>query len=312
MRAIHAPGSMAAPALERFMHSHYPFVRQSGHGEAVVCLHASTSSSRQWGALIERLEPACHVLAPDLAGHGGTAWQDRGANALEEDLRLVEAVAGGEAVHLVGHSYGGAVALRYAMRHPQRVRSLVLYEPAMWHLVAVGAAGDRAALKVFDVGHRVMGLVAAGSYLDAARLFLDDWNGAGSWERMNAAQRDRIAAQMVRVVAHFAALFLDRTPLVAYAALGMPALVMSGGAGPRSGQRAAELLAATLPRALPRRFPALGHMGPMISPDEVNAAIAAFFAEAGVSEQTAPVPASRIMAPWRRAPAADYALTCAT
>jgi hypothetical protein len=36
----------------------------------------------------------------------------------------------------------------------------------------------------------------------------------------------------------------------------------------------------------------------------VNAAIAAFFAEAGVSEQTAPVPASRIMAPWRRVPAA--------
>lgn len=271
------------------MHPYYPFVRESGHGEAVICLHASTSSSRQWSALIERLAPQCHVLAPDLAGHGGTAWQDRGANALEEDLRLVEAVAGGETVHLVGHSYGGAVALRYAMRHPHRVRSLVLYEPAMWHLVAVGAAGDRAALKVFDVGHRVMGLVEGGSHLDAARLFLDYWNGEGSWERMNASQHDRIAAQMARVVAHFAAVFVDRTPLVAYAGLVMPALLMSGGVGPRSGQRTTELLAATMPRAVTQRFPALGHMGPISAAAEVNEAIAAFLHGTAGMSKSAPV-----------------------
>jgi pimeloyl-ACP methyl ester carboxylesterase len=258
------------------MHTHYPFVRESGRGEAVICLHATTSSSRQWSALMERLAPQCHVLAPDLAGHGRTAWQDRGANALEEDLALVEALAGGDAVHLVGHSYGGAVALRYAMRHPHRVRSLVLYEPAVWHIVAVGAAGDRAALRVFDVGHRIVNFVEAGGDHEAARLFIDYWNGNGTWDGMSASHRERVAAQMRRVVAHFAALFVDRTPLVAYAALGMPALLLSGACGPRSGQRATELLAATMPRTSTRRFPALGHMGPVTAADEVNEAIAAF------------------------------------
>ena len=286
------------------MHTHYPFVREAGRGEAVICLHASTSSSKQWSALMERLSPGCRMLAPDLAGQGRTAWQDRGANALEEDLRLVEAVAAGEPIHLVGHSYGGAVALRYAMRHPQLVRSLALYEPAVWHIVGVGAASDHATLRVFDVGHRVVELVEGGDHLQAAHVFLDYWNGAGSFEAMGATQRERVSAQMTRVVAHFTALFLDRTPLVAYAALGMPALVMSGGAGPRPGQRSAELLAATLPRALTRRFPTLGHMGPMISSEVVNDAIAAFFTHTVVFEQTEHAAASRIMAPWRRAPAA--------
>lgn len=278
------------------MHTYYPFVRTSGHGEAVICLHATTSSSKQWSALIERLAPQCRVLAPDLAGHGRTAWQDRGANALEEDLDLLEALAGGEAAHLVGHSYGGAVALRYAMRHPHRVRSLVLYEPAVWHIVAVGAAGDRAALRVFDAGHRIAALVGAGSHREAARLFLDYWNGDGCWEGMSATQRERVAAQMRRVVAHFAAVFVDRTPLVAYAALDMPCLLLSGGSGPRSGQRATELLAATLPRASTRRFPALGHMGPITSADQVNQAIAAFLEEIGALRKAplaAPYPEER-------------------
>jgi pimeloyl-ACP methyl ester carboxylesterase len=269
--------------MERYMPAYYPFVRESGCGDAVVCLHATTSSSKQWSALLERLAPQYRVLAPDLAGHGRTPWQDRGANALEEDLSLVEAATGGEAIHLVGHSYGGAVALRYAMRHPDRVRSLVLYEPAVWHLVAVGAAGDRSALRVFDVGHRVCELVESGRHLEAARLFIDYWNGQGSWEQMSAAHRERVAAQMARVAAHFAAVFIDRTPLVAYAALEMPALLISGGAGPRSGQRTTELLAATMPRAGTRRFPGLGHMGPLTSPDEVNDAIAAFLEPLAVS-----------------------------
>lgn len=277
------------------MHSSNPFVRTSGHGEPVVCLHASTSSSRQWIPLIERLAPRRRVIAADLAGQGRTPAPEPSMNALEEDLRVVDAVAGGQAVHLVGHSYGGAVALRYAMRYPHRVRSLSLYEPAVWHIVAVGAAADPAAVRVFDAGHRIMVLLGRGSPVEAAGLFVDYWNGAGSFERMDAFQRERIAAQMTRVVAHFEALFADRTPLLAYASLGMPTLLLSGGAGPRSGQRATELLAATMPRALTRRFPALGHMGPVTSPGEVNEAIAGFIGALAASGSKQPVraPASR-------------------
>lgn len=248
----------------------HPYVREAGDGESVVCLHASTSSSRQWLALSERLSGSHRVLAPDLSGHGRNAWQGDG-NALEDDVRLVEALAGSEAVHLVGHSYGGAVALRYALRHPRRVLSLSLYEPAAWHLV--GGLDDG---EVLYVGRSIARLAAGGEMCEAARRFIDYWNGAGSFERMAPGQQARLAAQMPRVVAHFAALFADATPLHLYARLHVPALLLSGRTGPRCGPQVAEILSDTLPRAGALWLPDLGHMGPVTDPGAVNGVIARF------------------------------------
>jgi pimeloyl-ACP methyl ester carboxylesterase len=225
---------------------------------------------------MDRLAGNFRVLAPDLCGQGRNTGLGADGDALEEDVGLIEEVAAGVPVHVVGHSYGGAVALRYSMRHPGRVRSLTLYEPAAWHLLAAGFDGDRAGHEVLDVGSAVMHLVDAGRPLEAARHFVDYWNGDGSWDRMGALQKDRVAEQMPRVVAHFVALFSDPAPLAAYAALRMPVLLLSGRAGPRSGQRVTELLAAAMPRATLQRFDALGHMGPVTSADEVNDVIARF------------------------------------
>ena len=47
-----------------------PFVRESGAGLDVICLHSNASSSSQWRGLIERLSPYYHVLAPDSYGSG--------------------------------------------------------------------------------------------------------------------------------------------------------------------------------------------------------------------------------------------------
>jgi pimeloyl-ACP methyl ester carboxylesterase len=257
------------------MQPRYPFVREAGAGAAVLCLHSSTSSSSQWLPLMQRLADGCRVIAPDLYAQGKNAWPPSGRDALLEDVALVEAVAGAGHVHLIGHSYGGAVALRYAMRHPGRVRSLVLYEPAVWHLL-VGDPGE-----VFDVAAAIEEQVASGDAAGAARDFVDYWNGHGSWERMQAHHRERLAAQMPQVVAHFTALFADPTPPAAYGALDMPVLLLCGGAGPRSAQRAARRLAEAMPGAAYQRFPRLGHMGPMSAPDEVNAAIERFLEKQG-------------------------------
>ncbi|MBV9889841.1 MAG: hypothetical protein JO090_03020, partial [Rhizobacter sp.] len=49
-----------------------PYVRSSGDGPRVICLHANASSSAQWRHLSEPLAPRFCVLAPDLYGAGGT------------------------------------------------------------------------------------------------------------------------------------------------------------------------------------------------------------------------------------------------
>lgn len=257
------------------MHQAAPFVRQSGEGPAVLCLHSSAGSSAQWVPLMDRLSAGYRVIAPDLHAHGRNTWPGGGGNALEEDMRLVEAIAGDAPAHVVGHSYGGALALRYATRRPERVLSLVLYEPAVWHLAASGLA-DSATREVLDMGSRVKRLVESGNCREAARGFVDYWNGEHGWDRLSAPQQSRVEAQMPRIMAHFDAVFADRTPLIAYAGLEMPALLLSGGVGPRCGQYTARLLSITMPRTDARRFPALGHMGPVVSAAPVNEAIAEF------------------------------------
>ena len=140
--------------------------------------------------------------------------------------------------------------------------------------------------EVLYVGRSIARLAAGGDAHEAARRFIDYWNGAGSFERMEPGQQARLATQMPRVVAHFAALFADATPLHLYARLHVPALLLSGRTGPRCGPQVAEILSDTLPRAGALWLPDLGHMGPVTDPGAVNGVIARF-----VERHTATAPA---------------------
>src|SRR5688500_438233 len=90
---------------------------EQGRGEPVVLLHSSGSSNAQWRALAEGLSARFRVIAPDFYGYGATEhWPGRGPFQLEREAEIVRAMLGraGEPAHLVGHSYGGAVALHFA------------------------------------------------------------------------------------------------------------------------------------------------------------------------------------------------------
>src|SRR5688572_5073410 len=109
-----------------------------GRGEPVVLLHSSGASGAQWRALAERLSGRYRVIAPDLYGYGATApWPGRGAFSLarEAEIALAMLELADEPAHLVGHSYGGAVALHVARLHGGLLRSLVAIEPVAFHLL---------------------------------------------------------------------------------------------------------------------------------------------------------------------------------
>jgi pimeloyl-ACP methyl ester carboxylesterase len=77
-------------------------------------------------------------VALDLYGYGESdSWPGNGPFTLTAEAALADAVlpTGNGLIHLVGHSYGGAVALRFATQYPERLRSLVLIEPVAFHLL---------------------------------------------------------------------------------------------------------------------------------------------------------------------------------
>lgn len=94
------------------------------HGPIVLCVHGITSSRRSWTRLAEFLEPSHRIFAYDQRGHGDSA-DVAGPMSLAQsvrDLQTVRARLPGPVHMLVGHSWGGAVALLGGLAiHPERV-----------------------------------------------------------------------------------------------------------------------------------------------------------------------------------------------
>jgi lipase len=101
-------------------------------GEPLVALHGVTGHGARWRRTAERHLADRYTLAPDLRGHGRSPhlppW---GVEQHVEDVLAVMDAEGLEAADLVGHSYGGMIAVHLARTAPDRVRRLVLLDPAI-------------------------------------------------------------------------------------------------------------------------------------------------------------------------------------
>lgn len=274
------------------------------HTQTVIALHASGSSARQWRALAARLQPPpgertfadparpwrvaewqVHVL--DLHDHGsGPAWtrdgQARPALTLDDDAALVEPlllaadrVADGGGVHLVGHSYGGAVALKLACDHPQHVRSLVLYEPVALRLLLDDPASQAEAGEILAVVGEMRRHLAHGHAERAAQHFVNYWSGVDAWPAMSAAARGGITGQVPILLQQFGALLGGHRQAAALARLEVPVQLLSGQHTVATARRIAQQLCALQPRVRHETLPGLGHMGPLTHPDRVADRIAA-------------------------------------
>ena len=97
-------------------------------GPVVVLVHGIASRAQQWEQVMARLGQTCHVIAPDLLGHGRSA-KPRGDYSLGAHacgIRDLLSALGHDRVSLVGHSLGGGIALQYAYQFPERVERLAL------------------------------------------------------------------------------------------------------------------------------------------------------------------------------------------
>jgi len=181
---------------------------EAAERHTVVLLHSSASSSRQWNALAELLRPRYDVRTVDFHGHGTrAAWHGARPLTLADEVALVEPIlqeAG--SVHLVGHSYGGAVALKLVDLHPQSVRSLVVYEPVLFNWLFRHEPDSPAAQQAIELADSMRERLERGDAYAAAEQFIGYWAGPSAWLRMGGAKRDSTALRMRSVLAHFGAL----------------------------------------------------------------------------------------------------------
>jgi pimeloyl-ACP methyl ester carboxylesterase len=121
-----------------------------GSGPLVILIHGSMGDYREWSNQIEPLARHHRVIAYSRRYHWPNALPTDGADAKVErqadDLAEIIKSLGLPAAHLVGHSYGGLIALVFSLKYPEMVRRLVLVEPAV-SSVLDNFSGNDAAVK---------------------------------------------------------------------------------------------------------------------------------------------------------------------
>lgn len=251
-----------------------PNLIYTGRGTPVLLLHSSLGSKLQWYRFMQSMSKNYLMVAPDLYGYGESPFPpDRENFGLIHEVSLVESlmhelVPEDQSIHVVGHSYGAATALRmaYKYRGTDRVSSLSIYEPVAFHLLP---EHDEALEQVIAFQKIVDDELDKGNPGKAARFFIDFWSGKGTYDGFPEGVRELFDEAIKKLPLDFQALTGDPLSLEDYKTIDTPVCLMAGNQSPIHSRRVSELLAQTLPDCRTHWLEA-GHMAPVQQADQVN------------------------------------------
>ena len=216
---------------------------ECGSGPAVVLLPGSCSTGAAWRPVIAALGNRFRSVTTSLLGYGGTCERrSAGDPAISRNAEAMETVirrAGGR-VHLVGHSFGGLVALAVALRDEVSVASIVIIEAP-----AVDILRERKEDQHYRAFRRMTDAYfaeVAGGNAEAIAAMIDFYGGAGtfaSWPPRSRAYAVETTPVNLLDWADAYGFLLSEALL---ATIKIPLLVVRGGASPQAVQRANALL----------------------------------------------------------------------
>jgi pimeloyl-ACP methyl ester carboxylesterase len=246
--------------------------RRLGDGPAIIVIHGGMGSSVGWGPVAARLSRQFEVFLFDRRGRGLSDDGQR-PHALQREVEDVQALLeiAGPGATLLGHSFGGAVALETA-RETQtgQVDALVLYEPAVGVAGAITPEAIERMQALISNGEPDAALDIGIAALDAAELV------SGAPRRRATPRPAPLLALAPTVPRELRAVTEPGLDADRYATLDVPTLVLLGTSSPAVQRRNCEHLASTLPRARLEWLDGLGHVAHTAAPDVVAAAVSAF------------------------------------
>lgn len=233
---------------------------ETGDGAPVLFLPGSYSTYASWRGIQKRLPPRYRMVGTSLLGYGATQeTRTTDDHGMEHELRVVEAVAAeiGEPVHLVGHSFGGQVALAAALAGAVDALSIATFEANPFHPVrergrTALADSTRLMSQEFEAALR------AGER-DAPARIIDFWGGDGYFAAMPEAVQEYCRSTAEANVLDWRTAFSYEAPLSEYANLHVPVLLVRGGRANPLMVEITDALAGSLPTVRTAVVDGAGH-----------------------------------------------------
>jgi pimeloyl-ACP methyl ester carboxylesterase len=248
--------------------------RRTGDGPPLLLFHATLSSSRQLRTLASRLGTRFTVISVDRRGSGkSTAAAPDPTAPIDvsehiEDLAAIAASEGLEPATVVGHSYGGCIAVELAARRPELVARLFAFEPPYGPLAPPAAQAHMA-----RVARQTLEASDDGDLADAALVFMAGVSGTSAVAALSPAARARVGRAGTGAIADATLLGMDPAGL---ASIGCPTMVATGALSAPLYADIASALSERIEGAQHRAIPDADHMAPIIRPELVAAAVEDF------------------------------------
>lgn len=224
----------------------------TGSGPAILFIPGSFSTPAAWRPMQKLLPARYRMAATSLCGYGATEeTRSLGDLGIDHEVRVVERVAVefGQPVHLVGHSFGGTIALASALAGRIDILSVAVFEANPLELVRE-QGGQAAYDEVLRMSQAFEAAYDAGEE-DAAGRIIDFWGGAGVFDAMPDAVRDYCRKTAYANVLDWRSAFEFRASKRDYAGLEIPVLLVRGGNACPAMLQITDALEAALPNVRP-------------------------------------------------------------
>ena len=256
---------------------------EEGSGPPLILVHGAVSDYREWANQMAPLARHYRVIAYSRRYHWPNsppgADTDASPESQVDDLAAIIKALGVAPAHIAGHSFGGAVSLRLALRHPELVRSLILVEPGVIGVLGDLPADDPVAKEAQAARAAMRDAFAGGDAEGIVRTYAAHV-APGEFERAGPEVRRMLLSNVPAFQLDYSS---RRSPFTCEDAgrVAAPALVVYGGRSPPGLQRIAETTARCMRSAKMLKIPQATHWLQRPHARAFNKAALAFLAGQG-------------------------------
>jgi pimeloyl-ACP methyl ester carboxylesterase len=219
-------------------------------------------------------------MAINLFGYGSTTpWRGSSSQTLSDQAKLVVALCDttrSSRVHLLGHSFGGAVALKSAAILGNKVDRLVLWEPSLFYVLAQYGRSDAYA-EAYALRNYVKQYGSVGAWEVVAERFANYWGGESAWIMMSPSQRTAFVEAVPNNFHEWDAVIDEETPMSEWRRLQTQTLLVCSRDTNRPIREIADLFLEACPHWTYVEIPVGGHMAPLTHPEVVTQIVSSFF-----------------------------------